>query len=55
MKGKVLKFKPVKELLAQSTRGVWLCDCGCITFRLYDDGAVVCAQCGITQGVKVKS
>ena len=48
MKAKVLKFKPVKELL-KSPLEVWPCDCNCITFLLYDDGAVVCAQCGTTQ------
>ena len=35
-------------------RTVWLCNCDCITFRLYDDGAAVCAQCGVAQvGIRV--
>jgi hypothetical protein len=24
---------------------VWVCNCGCITFRLYRDGRIQCAQC----------
>ncbi len=27
--------------------GVWECNCGCVTFRLYSDGIVKCAECNI--------
>ena len=25
---------------------IWVCDCGCSTFEIYEDGAATCANCG---------
>lgn len=25
---------------------IWVCDCGCSTFELFDDGTATCANCG---------
>lgn len=33
--------------LFESEPLVWVCKCGCSTFRLYEGGAVECASCGV--------
>lgn len=37
----IVQFKPKGPPPA----AVWSCDCGCVTFYLFDSGAVQCAQC----------
>jgi len=27
-------------------RSIYACDCGCVSFRLFDSGDVQCAKCG---------
>ncbi|TPM89854.1 hypothetical protein [Mesorhizobium sp. B2-1-3A] len=27
---------------------IWVCDCGCSTFKVYGDQHLECAQCGVT-------
>ena len=28
-------------------RQMWVCSCGCLSFRLFDNGYIQCAQCGV--------
>lgn len=28
-------------------RAIWACVCGCFSWRLFDDGHVQCAKCGL--------
>lgn len=39
--GNVLSFPGTRTQCPE----VWVCNCGCLTFRLYRDGRVYCAQC----------
>ena len=41
--GEILRFKRPKS----EEPMIWACDCGCVTFRLYNNGTVQCAQCNI--------
>lgn len=44
MTGNVVQFPPPDQL-------IYVCDCGCQSFRLYPSAAVECANCGLSHTV----
>lgn len=43
MNDNVVPFKPTAS--AEEEQFVWICGCGCQSFRLLSDGAIECCQC----------
>jgi hypothetical protein len=42
----VIPFPTRTRVVAvQSRLGIWACSCGSLTFHLYSDGSVQCANC----------
>ena len=35
-----------KDSNGSTERSLWVCLCGCFSFRLFDDGGIQCAKCG---------
>jgi hypothetical protein len=45
---KIVPFreKGKKEESKETHQQMWVCHCGCFSFRLFDNGYTQCSQCG---------